>query len=551
MKEQEQSLWRDLNFNCIIRRLIHEIPVILAAGLAVAMIAASVVQLIYKPEYTSTATVAVRSKSGNYSSVLSELSLTSEIADTFRELFSSSMFSNVAKSQLGVTNLPGTLSASVIPETNLLTLSVTANSPEDAFRTLNLLLNNYDVVSEYVFQNIVLKELTHPNLPVTPSNPQTVFAIAKKAFVIGCAAMIILILAVVLLADTVQTNGALQRKLDVKLAATIHHEEKNKTWKSKLKNINIGLLVTMPIVSFRFTEEVHRLGTVVESAMKKDGRKVILVTSTEENEGKSTVAANLALTLAQGGKRVLLIDADMHKAAQYKLLETEPKHELADMIRGKILYQPQYLENENIWVLFSRQQSSGVAEMISSDGMKLLMEKAREDMDYIVIDTPPMALFSDVEILADYADLSLLVVRQDTVPAGRLNDSVDILNQCHAELLGCVFNDVRSSSLSSDHYGYGYGHYGYGHYGYGHYGYGHYGYGHYGYGHYGYGYGSSKSSHSSKESGETHHSSSGTQGSHHDSGESDIKHHSSQKSHSGSHESHHSIDSHHGKQVKK
>ena len=88
-------------------------------------------------------------------------------------------------------------------------------------------------------------------------------------------------------------------------------------------------------------------------------------------------------------------------------------------------------------------------------------------MDYIVIDSPPMALFSDVEALADRADLSLLVVRQDVTPARRINDTVDILNQCRAELLGCVFNDVRGLPFSNDHHSYGYG-YGYGdRYGYG------------------------------------------------------------------------------------
>ena len=90
-------------------------------------------------------------------------------------------------------------------------------------------------------------------------------------------------------------------------------------------------------------------------------------------------------------------------------------------------------------------------------------------MDYIIIDSPPIALFSDVEALADQADASLLVVRQDGVPAGRINDAADMLRQSRARLLGCVFNDVRSMPFSTDHRGYGYGYvYGYGYkYGYG------------------------------------------------------------------------------------
>ena len=481
MKEQDTILLREQNPICFLRRLLSELPVILAAGLTAVLLTLTALQCFYRPEYTSSATVAVSAKSGSYSSVLSDLTLSSEIADTFTQFFSSNMFSNVAKSQLGVSSLPGTLRASVIPETNLLTLRVTADSPEDAFRTLTLLLDNYDAVSDYVFQNVLLKDLSRPSMPAAPSNPIRTARAAKLAFAAGCGAMVVILIAIILLSDTVQTGHALRRKLDVKLLLTIHHEEKNKTLRSRAKRINKGLLVTMPTASFRFTEEIHRLGTVVETASKNGERKVILITSAEENEGKSTVAANLALALAQQNRKVLLIDADMHKAAQYRLLGETPAHELADMICGNTPYQPEYLEKQGIWALFSRKSSDSAAELIASAGMLELLEKARQDMDYIVVDTPPMALFSDVEVLADRADLSLLVVRQDTVPAGRLNDAADMLEQCRAELIGCVFNDVRTTALSSDLYGYGYSRYGYG---YGRYGYG-YGYGHYGYGGYG------------------------------------------------------------------
>ena len=110
--------------------------------------------------------------------------------------------------------------------------------------------------------------------------------------------------------------------------------------------------------------------------------------------------------------------------------------------------------------------------------MHRLLESMRQQMDIVIIDTPPMAMFSDAELLADEADLSLLVIRQDCVSVSRINDAVDALNQCSAHLLGCIFNDVRHFSLPMPgrhkhgyrqgygyRYGYGYG-YGYGSYGY-------------------------------------------------------------------------------------
>ena len=468
MKEHQMFHLTDLNPVCLLRALGRDILMIIAAGLIAAVLSMTAVQILHQPEYTASATLAVSVKSGSYTSVVSNLSLSSEIADTFTQLFESNLFSGVARGQLGVSSLPGTLQASVIPETNLLTLKVTADSPADAFRTLKILLENYDTVSEYVFQNVLLKELDGPRVPTAPSNPVNRVHIAKLAFAVGAGMMILLLLALCVLTDTVQTTSAVQRKLDVKLFGTLHHEEKNKTLRSKLKKLNRGLLITMPVASFHFTEEVYRLGTKLQYAAQKGGRKVILVTSVLENEGKSTVTANLALALAQGNKKVLLIDADLHKAAQYKLLRHKPARELADILRGKAAYAPEYLEKERLYTLLSTTASDSAAELIASERMAGLLEKAREEMDYIIIDSPPIALFSDVEALADLADISLLVVRQDCAPAGQINDTADMLNGCRAELLGCIFNDVRSMPLSNDHHSYGYGYgYGYGGYGYG------------------------------------------------------------------------------------
>ena len=146
MDEQQTFRWTDLNPLCLLRRLGRDILLVAAAGLIAAMLTQVAIQNLYKPEYTASATMAVSVKSGGYSSVLSNLSLSSEIADTFTKLFESNMFGALASSKLGTSSLPGKLTASVLPETNLLQLRVTADSPEDAFRTLQMLLDNYDTV---------------------------------------------------------------------------------------------------------------------------------------------------------------------------------------------------------------------------------------------------------------------------------------------------------------------------------------------------------------------------------------------------------------------
>ena len=109
--------------------------------------------------------------------------------------------------------------------------------------------------------------------------------------------------------------------------------------------------------------------------------------------------------------------------------------------------------------------------------MRELIRQARENVDCIIIDTPPMSVSPDAECIAELADASILVVRQDTTPVKVINDAIDTLSSCNAKLIGCVFNNVRSADLS-DGYSYGSG----GKYGYGGHSYSRYGYGKYGYG---------------------------------------------------------------------
>lgn len=184
----------------------------------------------------------------------------------------------------------------------------------------------------------------------------------------------------------------------------------------------------MPVAGFYFTEEVGKLASKVSHAAMHDGRKVLMITSAAENEGKSTVAGEPRdFARAEGQGRVVLVDADLHKPAQYKLLRTEPKCELAQVLRGEKPCAPEQTEQKGLRAIFSTQARKGAAELLGGDGMRALLEHLRGEADLIIVDTPPMGMFSDAEAIAELADLSLLVVRQDCVPARHINDVLDAL----------------------------------------------------------------------------------------------------------------------------
>ncbi len=218
----------------------------------------------------------------------------------------------------------------------------------------------------------------------------------------------------------------------------------------------------------------------MERAHEKDGRQVFLITSCAENEGKSTVAANLALSLAQKHQRVLLLDADLRKPAQSLIFSASPAP--GTDLGYLITHRP---DREALEKAIVRDEATGLShlyaaplrrsqsEALSPDSFRPLLDALRESYSYILIDTPPFSFFADAEVLADAADAAILVVRQDLVPAAVVNDTIDDLNAAHAALLGCVLNNYQSFHFGSRLGGYGYG-YGYGSYGgkYGYYGYG-------------------------------------------------------------------------------
>ena len=265
--------------------------------------------------------------------------------------------------------------------------------------------------------------------------------------------------------------------MDMPLLSTLYHEEKYKTPLQWLQRRKKGILISDPTTSFGFTEACKQLRTRIAYRTRAKGQKVLLVTSVLENEGKSTVAANLALALAQNGKRTLLVDADLRKPSVAKLFSLgTTKGRLATVLDGKVPFDPNQWPKAayGLHILCETEPSTTGASRLNGSKMENLLRRARVAFDYVVVDTPPMSAAADAESLAAVADASILVVRQHTATARMVNDAVETLRE-NGNFLGGVFNNVYTGlgmPVTSGHYGGYYGHYGrYGKYGkYGHYG---------------------------------------------------------------------------------
>lgn len=477
-KQTLQSSELPLDIYSILRALVKDWWMILTAGIVGAMIAYIMVGSAYTPSYTSSMTFIVSSKGSTNN--LADLSAANEMAETFSEVLNSRLLKKKVQQELNLSYLPGTISTTVVEGTNLMSLKVSAPSPEHAFKIMKSVLNNYSEITDYVLNTVVLDVLETPNVPMAPSNPIHAKDMMKKYALAAMGLMAALLALIEYLKDDIKNEKEVEAKLDTKLFGTIYHEVKNKSLRSKIKKSRKGILITDPTSSFMFVENYKKLRTKLMYQTKQLGAKTILVTSVLENEGKSTVAANIALALAQKSQKVILVEGDMRRPAVCKILEKrlEKNQEIGEYLNNnipidKILH---YDQKSGLYLLVGSKKYSNSTEMVSGERMRNLMKAVKKWADYVVIDSPPTSLMADAEILAEYADVSLMVVRQGMAPTRYINDVIDVMEDGNSKLLGCVYNDVKTGVFSGKSalrkYGYGGYKYGKGRYGYGKYGYG-------------------------------------------------------------------------------
>lgn len=489
IQEISDNLLDRIDCYTLVKDVLKNLWVIILTGLIACILVNMLPYIGYKPMYRASSTVIVTgtAKSGD------SFSTYIGAAEDFIGVLTDEYLKQEVEEELGLGRLDVKISANAMIESNVIELAVEADNPTLAYRTLKGILGNYQEISELMLPGYMLEEMIPATYPQWPCNSYDVTQLRKKAALLSMAAMTLLILACSFFYDSVKNEKDVEAKLDTKLYAAIYHERKYKTMRrlgdALRKKKKSSLLIQSATAGFGFVESYKRLKEKIVTRCTRSGKKVILITSMLENEGKSTVCANLALALAAGKKNVALLDADLRQPAQFKIferygIEQTPlsdylckKAELEDCIR--------YDKETGMYFVYNQEGRADSSEIIGNKRMKDLLAYLRETMDYIIIDTPPLDRVSDAEILAQFADYSLLVITPDHAPTKAVNDCIDQLNACQATLLGCVLNNIRTiplvlsqtfgisaggflnqaggSYLSRYGYGYGYGSsYGYG-----------------------------------------------------------------------------------------
>ncbi|MDF3839836.1 polysaccharide biosynthesis tyrosine autokinase [Cupriavidus basilensis] len=214
-------------------------------------------------------------------------------------------------------------------------------------------------------------------------------------------------------------------------------------------------------------ESLRSLRTALQFAMLDADNNCVLLTGPTPGVGKSFVSANLALVMATGGKRVLLVDADMRKGYLNQYFGMERQCGLSDLLVGRVTFDEAVHRGvfENLDFLSTGGLPPNPAELLLNERMVQLLQEISEGYDLVLIDTPPVLAVSDTAILAARCGTVFLVTRFEKTTIGEVTESAKQLRQSNAEVNGVIFNGLDARAYR---YGYGskYGRYRYAYYGY-------------------------------------------------------------------------------------
>jgi len=333
-------------------------------------------------------------------------------------------------------------------QANSATLNSLESTPENQAERdqLNVILAQYRQTYAYLMQsyeqvrlaevqnisNIIQKEPAVP--PKKPFQP-VVFRTTMLGALLGLFLGVGMIVLFEALDDTIKDPEEIAQRFGIPLLgmiATHEQEDEGPITQAKPRS---------PI-----TEAFRSLRTNIQFTSVDRPLHTILVTSPSPKDGKSTIAANLSVVFAQGDRKVVLIDADLHRPKQHKLLGISNRRGLSELFTQPVLQVDGNLRDTNIpnlSILTSGSLPPNPAELLGSEKMGQILSQVKQKGEITVIDSPPLMAVTDAAVLSSRADGVLLVIRPSVTKLQACKHTIEQLKRVGANVLGYVLNEVN------------------------------------------------------------------------------------------------------------
>ena len=395
----------------------------------------------------------------------------SNIAATYPYVMSADQSKQLMQKKYSVSALPSSVSCR--SEATMLILTSSASSPEKAIEGLHMAAEIFPEAGAGILGNFTLEIFDEAAVPTEPINERNFITPTIRWGVYGLILGLTLIGLFSGFRKTVHNSEDLHDLLNVPCLGLLPQVR----FKART-GINRTVLLTNPKLDEGYIEAIRAVRFQLCKELEHQRAKIIMVTSTIPGEGKSTLSSNLALSLAEQGNRVTLVDCDLRKQNLKELFAIkEPTRGLVELIAAhdtdleSALVQ---VEGSQLRLLSGDKIAEQPQNFLSSPRLHSVMNALRQYSDFVIVDTPPSGLLSDAASLSQWVDGVIYVVRQDYVGQSAVLNSVTALNGMEVRFIGCVLNQtIRTTSTSGYGYsnrrgsGYGYA-YGYGKgYGYG------------------------------------------------------------------------------------
>ncbi len=264
--------------------------------------------------------------------------------------------------------------------------------------------------------------------------------------------------------DTIKSADEAKRVLGFPLLAIIPHITTTETKDNSPKN----MLITKHEPKSAVAEAFRALRTSLHFSGISKENKIILVTSSFPQEGKSVISSNLSNVIAQTKARVLIIDCDLRRSSLHEKFGYGKTPGLSEILTGDITFAKAVhsTDTEGLDLITAGTNPPNPSELLGSEVMKQLIITQRKNYDFILIDAPPVMAVSDAPVLTSVCDLAVLVVEAGRVPVKIAQRMREMLITIKAPVAGIVFNDKSGKGETYEYYGsryYGKG-YGYGYY---------------------------------------------------------------------------------------
>lgn len=436
---------------CIIKDILQRWILIVAVMIVFGSVFDFMKTVTYVPQYGTSMTATLSGGEDTFKNI----DKVQSYVNTLDYLMNSNNAKSYVKKKMPISKT--TYKAEVtLKQANVVKIKVTADTKREAYFSIKLLNDWYRENTErysFPYNITVLKESKFSTKPVNPNSHIKNFLIGAvgSGFVLSCLFGLYFFLR-----DTIKSEEEVENKLDTRLYAKLPFEVKKREDARNKK----AILITSLKTSFFFRESINKLRSKVEASSDKHGYKSFMITSAYENEGKSSVAANLALALAKNGRKVVLVDADFNKPAVFKIFDLDGSKSLNKAIEGTSSWRSQVVSDRSGLDLLPCSQDSLKSELLTnSKKLDEIMKELREEYDFVIVDTSPAYLLNEPMAMNELVDATLFIVRQDYATSDVINETVKRLTYVKDNVLGVVFKNVvsegnKGTSNYNNRYGY-------------------------------------------------------------------------------------------------